>query len=71
MYIYAANKYCFAAGHYEKKNFENHQSNLTFGGHNKILNKTSLNNILYVKNINVLVQKLPLHSFIYVSCLVK
>ena len=33
--------------------------------------KTNLNIILYVNNVNVLVQVQLLHSFIYISCLVK
>ena len=42
------------------------------GGHNKTTNKTSFNDILYVNKSIVLVQVLPLDSFIYsISCLVK
>ena len=69
-YCSAASKYYYSAGYNEQKNKKT-LVKLNFGSHNKIMNKTSLNKFSMWINVDVLVQVLPLHSFIYISCLVK
>ena len=57
-----ANKHYSSAGHHEQKNKKNHQSNYTFGGHNKTTNKTSLN-ILCVNEFNAFSSSVAVAQF--------